>query len=150
MNKSHTKNKTYRTLPYIIGISNSNLIQIFNFLYGLPQLFHIIPCPRHRLPRFNKETKLREMSLTKFKYSQLNFIGRLWVKLGSIFGLVYIRELEDGELEMNNLTNLNLTLKLFGPMSESNLTIVLLIEQVFCSFIALAIRYQLSELLYSK
>ena len=82
---------------------------------------------------------------------------------------------------MNNLTNLNLTLKLFGPMSESNLTIVLLIEQVFCSFIALgtgftinelvrltmmnhfvrllpldrkscekAIRYQLSELLYSK
>ena len=83
MNKSHTKNKTYRTLPYIIGISNSNLIQIFNFLYGLPQLFHIIPCPRHRLPRFNKETKLREMSLTKFKYSQLNFIGRLWVKLGT-------------------------------------------------------------------
>ena len=81
---------------------------------------------------------------------------------------------------MNNLTNLNLTLKLFGPMSESNLTIVLLLEQVFCSFIALgtgftinqlvrltvmnfvqllpldrkscekAIRYQLSELLYSK
>ena len=83
MNKSHTKNKTYRTLPYLIGISNSNLIQIFNFLYGLPQLFHIIPCPRHRLPRFNKETKLREMSLTKFKYSQLNFIGRLWVKLGT-------------------------------------------------------------------
>lgn len=25
--------------------------QVVNFLYSLPQLFHIIPCPRHRLPR---------------------------------------------------------------------------------------------------
>ncbi|XP_072774331.1 UDP-N-acetylglucosamine--dolichyl-phosphate N-acetylglucosaminephosphotransferase isoform X1 [Taeniopygia guttata] len=25
--------------------------QVLNFLYSLPQLFHIIPCPRHRLPR---------------------------------------------------------------------------------------------------
>jgi len=124
--------------------------QIFNFLYGLPQLFQIIPCPRHRLPRFNKETKLREMSLTRFKYNQLHFIGQFWIKIGSLFGLVYTKELEDGELEINNLTNLNLTLKLFGQMSERNLTVVLLLEQVFCSFIALAIRYQLSELLYSK
>ena len=25
--------------------------QVFNFLYSLPQLLHIIPCPRHRMPR---------------------------------------------------------------------------------------------------
>lgn len=25
--------------------------QVVNFVYSLPQLFHIIPCPRHRLPR---------------------------------------------------------------------------------------------------
>lgn len=25
--------------------------QIFNFVYSLPQLFKIVPCPRHRLPR---------------------------------------------------------------------------------------------------
>lgn len=25
--------------------------QVFNFLYSLPQLLHIIPCPRHRIPR---------------------------------------------------------------------------------------------------
>ena len=56
---------------------------------------------------------------------------------GSIFGLVYTKELEEGELEINNLTNLNLTLKIFGPMSESSLTVVLLLEQGFCSFIAL-------------
>lgn len=30
--------------------------QIFNFLYSVPQLFGIVPCPRHRLPTFNRET----------------------------------------------------------------------------------------------
>lgn len=25
--------------------------QVFNFVYSLPQLLHIIPCPRHRMPR---------------------------------------------------------------------------------------------------
>ena len=25
--------------------------QIFNFIYSVPQLFGIIPCPRHRLPK---------------------------------------------------------------------------------------------------
>merc|ERR1711862_976700 len=26
--------------------------QIINFILSLPQLFHLIPCPRHRLPRY--------------------------------------------------------------------------------------------------
>lgn len=25
--------------------------QTFNFLYSLPQLFKLLPCPRHRMPR---------------------------------------------------------------------------------------------------
>jgi UDP-N-acetylglucosamine--dolichyl-phosphate N-acetylglucosaminephosphotransferase len=29
--------------------------QLFNFLYSLPQLFGLIPCPRHRLPKYIKE-----------------------------------------------------------------------------------------------
>ena len=88
------------------------------------------------------------MSMTKFKYEKLNFVGKVWVKLGSLTGLVYTRELEDGEMEMNNLTNLNLTLKLVGPVSERKLTVILLVEQVFGCILALAIRYQLSHLLY--
>ena len=31
------------------------LPQIFNFVYSLPQLFKIYPCPRHRLPAFDAE-----------------------------------------------------------------------------------------------
>ncbi len=30
------------------------LFQIANFLYSVPQLFHVVPCPRHRLPKFLK------------------------------------------------------------------------------------------------
>eukprot|EP01104_Vermistella_antarctica_P019784 TRINITY_DN799_c0_g2_i5.p1 TRINITY_DN799_c0_g2~~TRINITY_DN799_c0_g2_i5.p1 ORF type:complete len:372 (+),score=78.61 TRINITY_DN799_c0_g2_i5:352-1467(+) len=30
--------------------------QLINFVISLPQLLHIVPCPRHRLPRLNKNT----------------------------------------------------------------------------------------------
>lgn len=32
------------------------LPQLLNFLYSAPQLFGLIPCPRHRLPRFDPTT----------------------------------------------------------------------------------------------
>ena len=32
--------------------------QLLNFAYSLPQLFKIVPCPRHRLPRFDPATGL--------------------------------------------------------------------------------------------
>lgn len=41
--------------------------QIFNFVYSTPQLFKIIPCPRHRLPKFNARTGLLEPSVTPWQ-----------------------------------------------------------------------------------
>ena len=32
--------------------------QIFNFIYSVPQLFKFVPCPRHRLPRYDPSTGL--------------------------------------------------------------------------------------------
>jgi len=26
--------------------------QVFNFIFSVPQLFHLVPCPRHRLPKY--------------------------------------------------------------------------------------------------
>ena len=34
------------------------LPQVVNFLYSIPQLFKVVPCPRHRLPRFETQTGL--------------------------------------------------------------------------------------------
>ncbi|KAG0369949.1 glycosyl transferase family 4-domain-containing protein [Gamsiella multidivaricata] len=36
--------------------------QIFNFLLSAPQLFRLVPCPRHRVPRYNRGTNLMEAS----------------------------------------------------------------------------------------
>ncbi|KAG0226386.1 glycosyl transferase family 4-domain-containing protein [Mortierella sp. GBAus27b] len=36
--------------------------QIFNFLLSSPQLFRLVPCPRHRVPRYNRGTNLMEPS----------------------------------------------------------------------------------------
>lgn len=49
--------------------------QIINFLYSLPQLFGIVRCPRHRLPRFNPKTgKLEAIK------SNLNLVNLfLWI-----------------------------------------------------------------------
>lgn len=32
--------------------------QVLNFLYSIPQLFHLVPCPRHRLPTYDPKTGL--------------------------------------------------------------------------------------------
>ncbi|CAF0833387.1 unnamed protein product [Rotaria sordida] len=40
--------------------------QIINFLLSIPQLFHFIPCPRHRLPRLN-------VDLNKLNASEIEF-----------------------------------------------------------------------------
>ncbi|XP_040390415.1 UDP-N-acetylglucosamine--dolichyl-phosphate N-acetylglucosaminephosphotransferase isoform X3 [Cygnus olor] len=58
--------------------------QVLNFLYSLPQLFHVIPCPRHRLPRLDPSTGKLEMSYSKFKTKSLSALGTYILKvLGS-------------------------------------------------------------------
>jgi UDP-N-acetylglucosamine--dolichyl-phosphate N-acetylglucosaminephosphotransferase len=46
------------------------LPQVVNFLYSIPQLFKIVPCPRHRLPRFETQTGLLSPSkATETRYN---------------------------------------------------------------------------------
>ncbi|XP_033061320.1 UDP-N-acetylglucosamine--dolichyl-phosphate N-acetylglucosaminephosphotransferase isoform X3 [Trachypithecus francoisi] len=107
--------------------------QVFNFLYSLPQLLHIIPCPRHRIPRLNIKTGKLEMSYSKFKTKSLSFLGTFILKVAESLRLVtvYQSETGDGEFtECNNMTLINLLLKIFGPIHERNLTLLLLLLQV--------------------
>lgn len=93
--------------------------QVFNFLYSLPQLFHIIPCPRHRMPRLNAKTGKLEMSYSKFKTKNLSFLGTFILKVAENLRLVTVHqgESEDGAFtECNNMTLINLLLKVFGPI----------------------------------
>ncbi|KYO43100.1 UDP-N-acetylglucosamine--dolichyl-phosphate N-acetylglucosaminephosphotransferase isoform X1 [Alligator mississippiensis] len=127
------------------------LPQVLNFLYSLPQLFHIIPCPRHRLPRLNPATGKLEMSYFKFKTKSLSTLGACILKVSESLRIVDVRRGvdEDGEYtECNNMTIINFVIKLIGPTPEQTLTILLLLIQVLGSTIAFLIRYQLVRLFY--
>lgn len=94
------------------------LPQVLNFLYSVPQLFKIVPCPRHRLPKFNAKTGLLEPSTIS------------------------------PTSERSNYTIINLFLVVFGPMREKSLVMALLAFQVLCCALAFYIRYGLSSYFY--
>nr|CAD7427595.1 unnamed protein product [Timema monikensis] len=125
--------------------------QVLNFLYSVPQLFHLVPCPRHRLPRYNSKTNLLEMSTTGFKVSDLNVLGRFFIRVFKVLRIVHLKE-GTGEkkeyVECNNLTLINFVLLWRGPTHEETLVQILLIIQVLSSVLAFGIRYPLAFMFY--
>ncbi|KAJ3589092.1 hypothetical protein NHX12_009940 [Muraenolepis orangiensis] len=125
--------------------------QVVNFIYSLPQLFHIIPCPRHRLPRLNPSTGKLGMSYSKFKRKDLSKLGNLIVQVAEFLRLLEVnrgQEEDDDFMECNNMTLINLVLKVLGPIHERSLTVIMLLLQVFGSVVAFGIRYHLVRLFY--
>jgi len=102
------------------------LPQIFNFLYSIPQLFKVIPCPRHRLPHINVTTRLMSASTFECKASDYQYFKS-----------------KRGDVSCPNYTLICLILQVFGPMYEETLTTVLLGVQVTSTIIAFCIRYYL-------
>ncbi|KAL3085093.1 hypothetical protein niasHS_010162 [Heterodera schachtii] len=125
--------------------------QVLNFLYSCPQLFHLIPCPRHRLPRLNTDTDRLEMSMAEFQPHKLPLVGQLCLRVLIRARLVHHEEFDkDGERwsRINNLTILNFILKVFGPLHEERLTNSLLAFQFACSVVAFFLRFSFACLLY--
>jgi len=68
------------------------------------------------------------------KRHQIGFVGRLIVRVFRLLHLVHVRESKKGNediIECSNMTIINLTLNMRGPMHEASLTIYLLIIQVW-------------------
>lgn len=121
--------------------------QIFNFCYSVPQLFHVVPCPRHRMPVLNRETGLLEPS-----YADVTkvhpFVKHVLRALAAL-RLVEIRE--DGkQMLVSNLTLINLTLVRLGPMREDRLAAVLLALQIAWCIAALVARHMLARLVFGR
>lgn len=93
--------------------------QVINFLWSTPQLFKFVPCPKHRLPKFNAKTGLMEPSTIK-----------------------------RGKNDMTNMTLINVFLQILGPMTEQQLCIALLAFQIVCCAFGLYIRYNLAQLVF--
>ena len=121
--------------------------QIFNFIYSAPQLFKLIPCPRHRLPRFNARTGLLEPSVTQWQQPPSRVVACLLKLLANfpLLPLLKVVENDKGEIiESTNFTILNLWLVWFGPKREDRLAIELLAMQALCGILGLFVRHKLA------
>lgn len=125
--------------------SATSLPQIINFVYSIPQLLKIVPCPRHRLPKFEKETcacilhpRLRALPLAAAVAAILNRLA-----LNPAISSLAVRP-SDGQCASSrnarsgllhatpNMNLVNLALRVLGPQTERMLCIKLLVFQALC------------------
>ncbi|KAA6414711.1 MAG: UDP-N-acetyl-glucosamine-1-P transferase Alg7 [Lasallia pustulata] len=124
--------------------------QIFNFVYSSPQLFRLVPCPRHRLPRFNARSGRLEASVTQWQRPPAKPVAKL-LRLLHRLHLLRIEENRNREIvESTNFTILNLWLVWFGPMREDHLAVGLLVFQTLCGLLGLLIRHKLALWVFSQ
>ena len=127
--------------------------QIINFIYSTPQLFRLIPCPRHRLPRFNIRSGQMEPSMTQWGQSPSKPVASMLEFLAAVpfFPLVKIRRRDTGEIsETSNFTILNLWLVWFGPRREDRLATELLVMQAIMGLVGLFARHELALLVFRQ
>ncbi|GAD93855.1 UDP-N-acetyl-glucosamine-1-P transferase Alg7 [Paecilomyces variotii No. 5] len=124
--------------------------QIFNFLYSTPQLFRIIPCPRHRLPKFNASTGLLDASVTEWAAPPRPLVA-MALELLERLRLVRLRKNKEGQIvESTNLTILNLWLVWMGPMREDKLSWNMVAVQTICGLFGLFVRHKLALLVFRQ
>ena len=123
--------------------------QIVNFLLSIPQLFRFIPCPRHRLPRWdtffpkielisvirlNPELNKLKPSEIEFKKKDLTIVGWLMLRFFSATKFIRYREYKKHDNQMmistTNFTIINTVLCWCGPLHEETLTRILILIQV--------------------
>jgi len=126
------------------------LPQAFNFLYSTPQLFGLVPCPRHRLPRFNARSGLMEPSVTEWAADRQPRAPVAWgLKLLGRLGLLMVRLDDAGRFaETSNFTILNLWLVWRGPLREDRLAKEITAMQAAVGLLGLFARHKLALLLF--
>ena len=124
--------------------------QIANFLYSAPQLFKLIPCPRHRLPRFNARTGLLEPSVTTWTQPPSRLADIFLRILGKVNLIRLELDTNDKIVTSTNFTILNLWLVWFGPKREDRLAIEILIMQALCGALGLLVRHKLALLVFRQ
>jgi UDP-N-acetylglucosamine--dolichyl-phosphate N-acetylglucosaminephosphotransferase len=142
--------------------------QIFNFIYSLPQLFKVVPCPRHRLPDYDPVTNTvrpsgfyledptsapvasSPTSTTVETPSKGNSRRRSSVSRKTPAKSATSAPPAQQTLpkRYDNLTLINLMLRILGPMHERSATNVLLLLQIVSCSIGLLVRYRLGPSLF--
>lgn len=124
--------------------------QIFNFIYSSPQLFRLVPCPRHRLPHFNVKTGLLEPSRAQFVKPPSRPVAMALKLLKKLRLIELWTNNQDEPVECTNLTILNLWLVMFGPMREDKLTMGIMGLQAVAGLLGLLVRHRLALLVFAQ
>ncbi|KAH9868936.1 hypothetical protein J1614_008011 [Plenodomus biglobosus] len=123
--------------------------QVFNFLYSVPQVFHVVPCPRHRLPHFNARTGLLEPSRVEFRKPLRRPIAES-LKLLHRLRMLDVEVNAEGQVaSSSNFTLINLWLVWFGPMREDQLAVGLTAFQFAIGALGLFIRHRMALLIFT-
>lgn len=124
------------------------LPQILNFIYSVPQLFHIVPCPRHRLPKFDAKSGLMHPSYGELK-SPPSFAVKAMLILLSTFKLIDLKRDDKGNIiKFSNMTIINLNLVWFGPLREDSLCILILCQQLVLGVSMVLVRHTVGPWLF--
>ena len=144
--------------------------QIFNFVLSAPQLFGLVACPRHRLPKYDPESDTLSPSLAIFEEPP-PAKTRITLSVLELFGLVRLERAMGDEMSKDkdtnqevisttprhrkgdiisttNLTILNFLLVRLGPLHERTLCTIVAIIQASCSVFAFVVRYGLASFVY--
>ncbi|KAH7198103.1 glycosyl transferase family 4-domain-containing protein [Fusarium flagelliforme] len=126
--------------------------QIFNFLYSTPQIFGLIPCPRHRLPHFNARSGLLEPSMTPWSAEkQPHPLVARGLLLLSQLRLLKATVNDKGQfVETSNFTILNLWLVWRGPLREDRLALEMTLFQFTVGLFGLFVRHRLALLVFKE
>lgn len=130
--------------------------QIFNFVYSAPQIFHWIPCPRHRLPKYNAHRDILEPSMVQWTPDvQPRSSAAPWMHLLGKLGLLKVvyQKNENGKeifAESSNMTIINLWLVFRGPMHERQLAWELTGIQLAVGLMGLVIRHTVALFLFRE
>ena len=135
--------------------------QIINFIYSSPQLFGLIPCPRHRLPKFNEIDGLMYNSFTEYFNNEIDDINnekkkpilKSYLKpilsLLSKLKLIKLEYNKRGDIiKSSNLTLINLVIIWFGPHNEGELCSLIMKLQFFVGFTMLVLRHSIAPIIF--
>ncbi|CAK7270838.1 tunicamycin resistance protein [Sporothrix epigloea] len=130
------------------------LPQIANFVYSAPQIFGLVPCPRHRMPLFRARTGLLEPSVTVWLPERQPRKPVAWALrlLARLHLLRLTTDPDDPRIiqQTTNMTLLNLWLVWRGPLREDRLAIEVLVMQACVGLFGLFVRHRLALLIFKE
>lgn len=129
--------------------------QIANFVYSAPQIFGLVPCPRHRMPRFHARTGLLEPSVTVWSPDRpprppVDAALRLLARLHLVRLTCDDPQDPHRICESSNLTLLNLWLVWRGPLREDRLALEIVAMQFAVGLFGLFVRHRLALLVFKE